>query len=95
MKNALNEFVIEGINTTIPLYKTIMEEPNFINGELSTDYLERFKILDKMNEDAKESAKKNAMAAVAAVLLQSEFVRRTEAIQQRSVTKSNWKTMRP
>ena len=95
MKNALNEFVIEGINTTIPLYKTIMEEPNFIKGELSTDYLERFKILDKMNEDAKESAKKNAMAAVAAVLLQSEFVRRTEAIQQRSVTKSNWKTTRP
>jgi acetyl-CoA/propionyl-CoA carboxylase len=95
MKNALNEFVIEGINTTIPLYKTIMEEPNFINGELSTDYLERFKMLDKMNENAKESAKKSAMAAVAAVLLQSEFVRRAETIQQRSASKSNWKTMRP
>ena len=64
MKNALNEFVIEGINTTIPLYKTIMEDQNFINGELSTDYLERFKLLDKMNENAKESAKKSAKAAV-------------------------------
>ena len=53
MKNALNEFMIEGINTTIPLYKTIMEDQNFINGELSTDYLERFKLLDKMNEECK------------------------------------------
>ena len=39
MKNALDEFMIEGINTTIPLYKTIMDDPNFIKGELSTDYL--------------------------------------------------------
>jgi acetyl-CoA/propionyl-CoA carboxylase len=93
MRNALDEFMIEGINTTIPLYKTIMDDPNFINGELSTDYLERFKILNKMNEDAKGVAKKSAMAAVAAVLLQSEFVRKSAAIQQSSVAKSKWKMM--
>src|SRR5919204_921242 len=71
MKNALNEFMVEGINTTIPLYKTIMDEPNFIKGELSTDYLERIKIFDKMNEDVKERAMDKAPAAVAALLLQS------------------------
>src|SRR5690349_6584265 len=38
MRNALDEFTIEGINTTIPLYKTIMNEQNFIKGEISTDY---------------------------------------------------------
>src|SRR5919198_2334648 len=89
-RNALDEFMIEGINTTIPLYKAIMDDPNFIKGELSTDYLERFKILNKMNENAKEAAKKSAKAAVAAVLLQSEFVRKTGAIQS-SVAKSKWK----
>ena len=81
MKNALDEFMIEGINTTIPLYKTIMDDPNFINGELSTDYLERFKILNKMSEDAKEATKK-AQRQQWPVLLQSEFVRKTEAIHQ-------------
>ena len=94
MKNSLDEFMIEGINTTIPLYKTIMDDPNFIKGELSTDYLERFKILNKMNEDAKEAAKKSAKAAVAAVLLQSEFVRRSGGYQQSSVAKSEWKNER-
>jgi hypothetical protein len=47
-----------------------------------------------MSENAKEAAKKSAKAAVAAVLLQSEFVRKTEAIHQSSIPKSKWKMMR-
>ena len=77
MKNSLYEFGIEGINTTIPLFKTIMNEQNFIEGNLSTDYLERFDIINKMNEDAKERSKKYSCAAIAAVLLQSEFGKRS------------------
>jgi acetyl-CoA/propionyl-CoA carboxylase len=75
-RNALDEFVIEGINTTIPLYKTIMNEPNFIKGEISTDYLDRFKLFDKMNEEVKTDTSRNAQAAVAAALLQSELVKK-------------------
>lgn len=76
MRNALDEFVIEGINTTIPLYRTIMEEKNFIKGDLSTDYLERFKVFDRMNEDGKKQAEENASAAVAAALLHGELVKK-------------------
>jgi len=90
MRNALDEFTIEGINTTIPLYKTIMDDPNFIRGELSTDYLDRFKIFDKMNEQAKEEIKKRALAAVAAVLLQSEFVKKAGSTQT-TTSRSKWK----
>jgi acetyl-CoA/propionyl-CoA carboxylase len=89
-KNALDEFSIEGINTTIPLYKTIMDDPNFIKGELSTDYLDRFKIFDKMNEDAKDRAKDKASAAVAAVLMQSEFVKKGGTSQD-ALARSKWK----
>jgi acetyl-CoA/propionyl-CoA carboxylase len=90
MRNALDEFTIEGINTTIPLYKTIMDDSNFISGELSTDYLERFKIFDKMNEQAKEEVKKRALTAVAAVLLQSEFVKKAGSTQT-TTSRPNWK----
>jgi acetyl-CoA/propionyl-CoA carboxylase len=90
MRNALDEFTIEGINTTIPLYRTIMDEPNFIKGELSTDYLDRFKILDKMKGDARGEAKERAYAAVAAALLQSEFVKKAGAVQS-AAYKSSWK----
>ena len=93
MKNALSEFAIEGINTTIPLFKTIMDEQNFIKGELSTDYLERFSLINKMNEDAKERAKKYSSAALATVLLQSEFLKRGGRIIPSSAAQSNssWK----
>ena len=43
-----------------------------------------------MNEDAKENAKEKAYAAVAAVLLQSEFVKKA-GVAQASTTKSKWK----
>ena len=92
MKNALDEFAIEGINTTIPLYKTIMDDTNFIKGDLSTDYLDRFKIFDKMGEDVKDRTKQRASAAVAAVLMQSEFVKKAGAVQDNPAARSKWKS---
>lgn len=94
MRNALDEFSIEGINTTIPLYRTIMEEENFIKGELSTDYLERFKVFDKMNEEVKERAGKGAPAAVAAALLHGELVKRSSSTTQSSNNGSSSKQSR-
>src|ERR671935_1735567 len=95
MKNSLNEFTIEGVNTTIPLYRTIMDERNFTIGELSTDYLERFNLIHQMNEEAKEQSKKKSLAAIAAVLLHSEFIKRgLSSTDNNMLTKSNWKKVR-
>jgi acetyl-CoA carboxylase biotin carboxylase subunit len=41
MKRALDEFVIEGIKTTIPFHKKMMNNPDFIAGNIDTKYLER------------------------------------------------------
>ncbi len=42
MRRALDEFVIEGIKTTIPLHRRILEDPDFQKGYFSTTFLERF-----------------------------------------------------
>ena len=42
MKRALSEFVIEGIKTTIPLHRRILDDPDFQKGHVSTTFLERF-----------------------------------------------------
>jgi acetyl-CoA carboxylase biotin carboxylase subunit len=42
MRRALDEFVIEGIKTTIPLHKRILSDPDFQKGRVSTGFLERF-----------------------------------------------------
>ncbi len=41
MRRALDEFVIEGIDTTIPFHRKMMDNPDFINGNFDTKYLER------------------------------------------------------
>jgi acetyl-CoA carboxylase biotin carboxylase subunit len=42
MRRALDEFVIEGIKTTIPLHKRILDDPDFQKGHVSTTFLDRF-----------------------------------------------------
>jgi acetyl-CoA carboxylase biotin carboxylase subunit len=41
-KRALGMFVIGGISTSIPLHLRILEEPDFVEGKLSTRFMERF-----------------------------------------------------
>ncbi len=42
MRRALGEFVIEGIKTTIPLHRRILDDPDFQKGHVSTTFLEHF-----------------------------------------------------
>jgi len=42
MRRALDEFVIEGIKTTIPLHRRILDDPDFQKGHVSTTFLDRF-----------------------------------------------------
>jgi len=42
MKRALDEFVIEGVSTTIPFHQRVMEHRAFVEGEFSTDFIEKY-----------------------------------------------------
>ncbi len=42
MKRALDEFVIEGIKTTIPFHKKLLENEDFVKGKYTTKFLEEF-----------------------------------------------------
>tara|TARA_B110000240_G_scaffold198193_1_gene257185 strand:- start:13592 stop:14926 length:1335 start_codon:yes stop_codon:yes gene_type:complete len=44
MTRALDEFVIEGIKTTIPFHKKLMKHPDFIAGDYTTKFMEDFKM---------------------------------------------------
>ena len=82
MKNALSEFTIEGINTTIPIHQTIIEESNFIDGNISTDYIEKYNIIEKMKNKRNQEYNDKAYAAISAILLQSEFVKKSNLNRQ-------------
>ena len=44
MKRALDEFVIEGVHTTIPFHKKLMCEEAFIEGNYTTNFMDSFEI---------------------------------------------------
>jgi len=39
-RNSLNQFVVRGIDTTIPLYQSILENPDYIKGSIHTRWIE-------------------------------------------------------
>lgn len=47
MKRALDEFIIEGIHTTVPFHRLIMDHDVFIKGDFNTNFLEEYPILEK------------------------------------------------
>ena len=44
MKRALDEFVIEGIKTTIPFHRQLMDEPAYVEGNYTTAFMDTFKM---------------------------------------------------
>lgn len=47
MLRALDEFIIEGVKTTIPLHKKILSEEDFKTGNISTKFMERYQSAPK------------------------------------------------
>ncbi|HMV22833.1 MAG TPA: acetyl-CoA carboxylase biotin carboxylase subunit [Saprospiraceae bacterium] len=46
MERALDEFIVEGIKTTIPFHKKLMRDPKFIAGDFNTAFLNDFDFSD-------------------------------------------------
>lgn len=90
MLNALNDFYIQGVETSIPLYKTILKTEEYKNGELSTDFLKRYGIIDRLTKDIKSDKSEKKVPALAAAILQSEYFKSRVT----SSTKTNylWKS---
>ena len=46
MRRALDEFVIEGVNTTIPFHRKLMDHPDYISGNYTTKFMDSFSMKD-------------------------------------------------
>ena len=50
MKNALNEFIIEGVKTTIPFHKLILGKRQFLKGNITTSFIENNNIMEELKD---------------------------------------------
>ena len=44
MKRALDEFVIEGVKTTIPFHQKLLENSDFLSGNYTTKFMDSFEM---------------------------------------------------
>jgi len=48
LSRALDEYIIEGLPTTIPFFKVLLKDKNFLEGNFTTDFIEKNRILQKI-----------------------------------------------
>ena len=51
MRRALDEFVIEGVKTTIPFHQQLMDHPDYLAGNYTTKFMEDF-VMEPQGEDS-------------------------------------------
>ena len=90
MLNALGDFYIQGVETSIPLYKTILKTEEYKKGNLSTDFLKRYGILDRLTADIKADKETNKDAALAAAIIHSEYFK--SRVRSTTENSTRWKS---
>jgi len=89
MLNALNDFYIQGVETSISLYKTILNSDEYKNGQLSTDFLKRYGMIERLEKDLKNEKKEKHIPALASAIMYSEFFQ--SIVKSQNSPSSSWK----
>jgi len=85
MKRALDEYVISGIKTTIPLHKEIFNDQKFVEGKIDTQFLERN--MQKYIEKIKEKKRLKIAILAAAMIKENVIMKNNIEIREKPVAK--------
>ena len=88
MRRALREYEVGGIKTTLPFFREIVEDEEFIEGKLDTGFIGRF---NERKKPAKISPVESDVALIAAAL---KFAARTTAVSTTDQGNDNQKISR-
>ncbi|MFN8002583.1 MAG: acetyl-CoA carboxylase biotin carboxylase subunit [Acidobacteriota bacterium] len=93
MKRALGEYHVGGIRTTIPFFLSVLEDPEFCQGDIDTGYIARF--LARQNAIAAEDASQEELQTVAAIVAALDYTQTAKTSAQADTSTqpsaSQWK----
>jgi len=91
MRNALSEYIIEGIETTIPFHKKILGDEQYQSGNIHTNFVqERINNIALAREHEYEDIA--VLSAAIATYLQNQKVTRAVMLVRKAAVASYWKT---
>jgi acetyl/propionyl-CoA carboxylase alpha subunit len=85
---ALNEFRVDGFATTTALHRLIVRDQAFRRGSLSTDFLERRRILGRLGGEV--ARKREQTEKVAVTLTAAYLTSRAAPLPRPSTAQSSW-----
>jgi len=88
MVRALRDYVVLGIKTTIPYLKDVMQEPDFVSGSTTTDFIE--KNLGNWKESEREEFLEVALVAAA---IQDVLQQEADSGVRKKIAFSPWTTL--
>ncbi|MFL6257670.1 MAG: acetyl-CoA carboxylase biotin carboxylase subunit [Pyrinomonadaceae bacterium] len=97
MRRALDEYTVGGIKTTLPFFREVMRDEEFVAGRLDTSFISRFNerraAAVASNDDASSGAEtaRRDIAAIAAALQYSEPARNNSQTHTPQAPPSRWK----
>ena len=86
MKRALQEFIIEGVKTTIPFHQLVLSKRQFLRGNVTTSFIENNKIMEELK---RIKPKKTALPKEKKVLIVTTAVSQYLAKKQNAVNNKN------
>ena len=87
LQRALGEYEIQGIHTSIPFFRRVLQHPDFVAGRLDTGFIDRVLAAGLMQDEA--PSEEEERVALLAALLDAE---RNSGAKQSTPTASNgWK----
>jgi len=91
MKRALGEYLVGGISTTIPFFKAVLEDEEFIRGEIDTGYIGRF--LERRKSEEPAEGDQNDARTVALIVAAADYARQASKNTRQPVRTgdSRWK----
>src|SRR5207245_2359711 len=95
LRRALEEYTITGIKTNAGLFRRILEEPDFLRGEIHTrwldDLLRRPRPASSLNDNQQGSATSDAAAIAAAIWQANQSDKQASLPVSSAVQPSRWK----
>lgn len=86
MKRALDEFIIEGIDTSIPFHKAVLNSKAFLKGDITTSFIEKNKIIEELKKEygqRKKTLTKDEKAIIITTAV-SEYLKKKNRFNDRN-----------
>ncbi len=86
MSVALEEFSVKGLRTTLPFHKEVINSSSFASWQLSTDFIEKNRIIEMMVEKGnRERREKAAVAAAIAAMITAKGIHRITELEDYAI----------